>query len=166
MDDIRPSSRGIDGVARTLGADALLQRTAWILLSALLAAIALGLLGRGGPLSDVDAASPDGELTISYQRFIRYHSPDEMSVTLRAHGPETGVRLDQDYAGQVDIDSVTPEPARVIGADGALRFVFHSTPGAPLRITFQYSAQHYGPLDGWIAADKGARLPIRQFTYP
>lgn len=157
---------GIGQVARKLGADETLQRTAWILLSALLAAVALGLFGRGGPLSDVQAAARDGSLALAYQRFIRYHSPDELTVTLPAGGTTASVLLDGRYVARIEIEHVTPEPERVVSEGDALRFHFHTTPGSRLRATFHYSARHYGSLEGWIAAGGGTRVPIRQFTYP
>ncbi|KFI07504.1 hypothetical protein JN27_07805 [Massilia sp. BSC265] len=153
-------------MSRELGADATLQRAAWILLSVLLAAVALGLFGRGGPLSDVELAAPDGSLALGYQRFIRYHSPDELTVSVLAQGQETSIWLDAQYAGQIQIERVTPEPAQVVSEGGALRFVFHTTPGARLRATFHFASQHYGPLEGWAAAGRGPRVPIRQLTYP
>lgn len=153
-------------MSRELGADATLQRAAWMLLTILLAAIALGLFGRGGPLSDVEAVAPDGTLALVYQRFNRYHSPDALSVTVPARGARTSLSLDAEYARQVDIERVTPEPERVVSEDGALRFVFRTTPGSVLRATFRYTPAQYGPLRGWVAAGSGKLVPIRQFTYP
>ena len=152
-------------MSRELGADERLQRAAWILLSALLGAVALGLFGRGGPLSDVEAAAPDGSLTIGYQRFVRYHSPDELTVSLDARGRQSSLWLDVEYAQRIGIEHVTPEPDQVISEGNALRFVFHTTPGTRLRATFDYSSRRYGPLQGWAGAGR-ARVPIRQFTYP
>lgn len=157
---------GIEEVSRELGAEALLQRAAWILLSVLLAAIALGLFGRGGPLSDVKLAAPDKSLVLEYQRFIRYHSPDDLTVSVLAQGRKTSLSLDAQYARQIAIERVTPEPEQVASEGDALRFVFHTTPGTPLRASFHFASKHYVPLDGWVAASRGPRVPIRQFTYP
>ena len=62
----------------------IVQRIAWLVLTALLAAVALGLFGRGGPLSTSQVRSADGATQVDYQRFIRNHSADTLRISALA----------------------------------------------------------------------------------
>jgi hypothetical protein len=95
----------------------------WLLLL-LLAGVAMGLFGRGGPLGAVHVARPDRSLAVDYDRFIRHHSPDTIRLTARAAGNTTLLSMDVRYAGQIQIEQITPQPEREIGSDGAVTFVF------------------------------------------
>lgn len=142
------------------------QRTAWALLGALLLAVALGLFGRGGPLSTVRLASPDGALRIEHQRFLRFHSPDTLQLDVRAASDTVRVALDGGYVQGLQIERVTPQPEHEVAADGATVFVFRVQPGARVRLSFHVTPQAYGRLRGWIALDGGARLPVAHFIHP
>jgi hypothetical protein len=144
----------------------LLQRIAWWLLLALLGAIGMGLFGRGGPLSELRLGSRDGALVVELDRFIRYHSPDSLTVKVMAHTDKTPVRLDASYLGRIQIEHITPQPARAIGGGAAVTYVFDTRPGERLSATFHFSADKYGHLAGWVESEDGSRVDFRQFVYP
>jgi hypothetical protein len=144
----------------------LLQRIAWWLLLTLLAAIGMGLFGRGGPLSELRLGSRDGALLIELDRFIRYHSPDTLTVTVRTSLEKTPIRLDARYLRQIQIEHVTPQPAREIGGGAAVTYVFDTRPGERLTATFHFSADKYGRLAGWVESADGNRVDFSQFAYP
>jgi len=145
----------------------LVQRVAWALLTALLIAVALGLFGRGGPMSKVEARSEDGMFSIEYDRFLRHHSPDVLRVTVRKAGaPLVRIRMDSIYARDIHIERITPDPEREIGADGTVTYVFRTRPDAELEASFHFTPEKHGKLEGWIALDDGARHSLTQFIYP
>jgi hypothetical protein len=142
-----------------------MQRIAWPLLYALLAACVLGLFGQG-PLSRTEARSADGRLQMEFERFLRRESDDSIDFTLRPAGSSARLRLSSAWVGKVDIDHVFPEPEqRVSGAD-AVTLVFNTQAQQPVRVRVRLRAQEMGRLPGWAALDDGAPLQFRQFVYP
>lgn len=144
----------------------IVQRIAWVMLSGLLVAVALGLFGRGGPISTKQAASPDGILQVEYERFMRYHSPDRLHLRIKATSEQVRLNIEGHYARQMQIERITPEPEQEIGEDGVVTFVFATTPPADLHATFHFAPQKYGSMEGWIALPGSARIPVRHFVYP
>lgn len=142
------------------------QRIAVVALTALLVVIALGLFGRGGPLSETEENAEGGAMRVRYDRFLRNHSPDELEVTARARADELRLRLDSEYVRRIELQEVTPQPERVVAEPGALVFVFHVRPGAELHAAFHFSPDGPGLLKGWAQAGDAPRRPIAQFVYP
>lgn len=142
-----------------------MERIAWPLLYALLAACLLGLFGQG-PLSRTDVRSADGRLQIGYERFLRRESDDSIDFTLRPTGQSARLHLSSAWVRKVDIDHVFPEPEqRVSGAD-AVTLVFATHAQQPVNVNLRLRAQEVGRLPGWAALDDGAPLHFRQFVYP
>lgn len=156
----------IDTSVRRQHREWIIQRIALLLFVALLACIALGLLGRGGPLSTVDVNGADGSFRLEYQRFIRHHSSDTLDVTVRRPSRSTSVKLDAQYLSHVQIEQVTPQPEHVIAEGGALVYVFNARGDAPFRVSFQFEPQMVGGLNGWVAAGDAPALHFSQFVYP
>lgn len=144
-----------------------IQRIAWLLLTALLVAVALGLFGRGGPFSKVGAMAEDGSVRVEYQRFLRYHSPDVLQVSIEKAASRTvRLRMDSQYARHIQIERITPDPQQELGEDGAVTYLFNVQPGAKVDVSFHFAPEKYGKLDGWISLDNGSRLPFAHFVYP
>ena len=156
----------IDDDIRQQKSEWVLQRVAWLLFTALLACIMLGLFGRGGPISRVESESDDGLLQVEYERFIRNHSPDKLQLTIQARSDTVRVRLDGEYVRRIQIDQVIPQPERVIGEEGAITYVFNTRASASMRAAIHFSPDHIGKLDGWIAVDGQPRQAFSQFVYP
>jgi hypothetical protein len=169
MDGIEDDGTGAPArvtVVRRQEREWLLQRIAWWLLLTLLAAIGMGLFGRGGPISELRLGSRDGALLVELDRFIRYHSPDTLTVIVMARADKTPIRLDGKYLRQIQVEHITPQPVREIGGGAAVTYVFDTRPGERLTATFHFSADKYGGLAGWVESEDGARIGFRQFAYP
>ncbi len=141
------------------------KRVAWALLYVALAAILFGVLGKG-PVSTTAVAPDDGSLQLEYEKFARRHAPDQLRVAATAAADTVEIHLDSAYLSEVRLEEITPEPERVVVADGATTFVFNARPGARLQLSFDYQPERVGTLRGSIAADDGARVAFRQFVYP
>ena len=156
----------IDNDFRQQSREWIMQRVAWVLLTALLIAIAFGLFGRGGPLSKTTQMSENDLSRVEYERFLRYHSPDELRLIVKPKSDNVRVRIDSEYVRHLQIERITPQPEREIGGDGDVTYVFNMKPDADVPITFHFSPQKYGRLEGWIAVDDGTQMPFKQFVYP
>lgn len=141
------------------------KRVAWALLYVALAAILFGVLGKG-PVSTTAVAPDDGSLQLEYEKFARRHAPDQLRVAATAAADTVEIHLDSAYLSDIRLEEITPEPERVVVADGATTFVFNARRGARLRLSFDYQPERVGTLRGSIAAGDGARVAFRQFVYP
>ncbi len=143
------------------------QRVAVVLLTLLLVAIALGLFGRGGPLSTVRTGDGAAGLAVEYDRFMRYHSPDQLRVLVKAKAQgQLRLVLAGEYVRQLQIERITPQPEQELAVGGNVVFVFTVPPGETLDATLYFSPNIYGPLAGWIAVEGGVRQPLSHFVYP
>lgn len=144
----------------------IVQRITWVVFTALLAAVALGLFGRGGPLSTSQVRSADGSIQIDYQRFIRNHSADTLRISALAHNNTAHVRMDSQYAKHIEVEVITPQPDRVVSEGDAIMFVFNTQPGTRLEAEISFHPNMVGRLNGWISVDGGSRQSFKQFVYP
>lgn len=166
MEGQAPPGLEIDINPRQQEREWIVQRVAVIALGILLVFILLGLFGRGGPLSAVEAEANGGATRIRYERFVRNHSPDKLELAALAHGDEVRVRLDGGYVKRIALRDVTPQPARVVAENDGLVFVFHARPGVELHAAFQFAPDALGPLTGWVQADGAPRQALAQFVFP
>ncbi|HEY5800017.1 MAG TPA: hypothetical protein VIT92_07340 [Burkholderiaceae bacterium] len=142
------------------------QRVAWTLLVLLMIAIALGLFGRGGALSDATVAAPGGGYHMDYQRFVRSHAPDVLRVRAATPGEQFAIRLDRGYLHDIALQQVHPAPARVVADAGGTTFHFHTQAGGSIEANFHYAPEKIGPLRGTLAVGGGAPQYFSQFVYP
>ncbi len=73
------------------------QRVGWVILSLILGAASLGLLGEG-PLSDAIAGEDGAPLQIQYGRFVRHRGSMQMEINLQpgaVQGDEARVWVDR-----------------------------------------------------------------------
>lgn len=144
------------------------QRFAWGLWVALVAAALAGLLGAG-PLSSTSRSSDDGEVRLSYNRFVHYHSPESLEVTLQLTSDDTvQLKLAQEFLSRVQIERIHPEPIRSELADDGVVFVFARSPGASgsLHIVFHLQYERYGMAEGTIEHLGHGAVAFQQWVYP
>ncbi|TCS35176.1 hypothetical protein EDC30_11191 [Paucimonas lemoignei] len=144
----------------------LIQRAAWIAFLLILAAVALGLLGRGGPLSDTRISASDGKLQLQYQRFLRNHSSDTIRLSIQPRAGKTRISFSNAYIEALEFTSITPPPDRTIAEDGVLTFEFNTRANVPAELHFHFEPQQIGSLRGTVAMDGDAPVTFTQFVYP
>jgi len=146
-----------------------LQRLAWVVWGVILVAALAGVLGPG-PLSRTETTSPDGQVTVAYDRFVHYHHPEKLQVTLST--PDTSdedlrLQLSQSLIDRVAIRRIEPEPVeRQLVSDGAV-YVFRREPGAQrTKIIFYLEFDKIGDGAGNLRLTGGDPVELRQFVYP
>lgn len=142
-----------------------LQRIAWAILYALLAAITLGLLGNG-PLSHSFKETEDGSIVIEYEKFLRHRSPETVRLTVIPLSDTVWLQLSGEYMRLIEIKKIVPEPEQVIPGEDASTFIFQTEYARPMQIAFHFQPEKIGMLDGWMGLEGPSRLALNQFVYP
>jgi hypothetical protein len=147
----------------------LIQRIGWVAWVLVLLAGMLGLLGSG-PLSSTSSSASDDSLTVRYDRFLHYHQPAMLEVTLNSDAPgEDSARLfvSQPLLERLQISRIEPEPeGRELASDGII-YTFPkpvSVDSATIRFHVQYEAA--GNSNGRIALVGHEPASFNQFVYP
>jgi hypothetical protein len=143
------------------------RRAGWVVLSALLAAGALGLFGQG-PLARAQAGADEGWL-LEYDRFVRSNTPSRLAVTLPAgrHGDTASIWIDRGYADRVEIQESNPTPLSVTARADRLIYRFLVIGGpTPIRVVFDVEPQTAGRLRGRVGIADSVSVGFVQLVYP
>lgn len=129
---------------------------------AVLLAGVLGLLGRGGALSDT-RASADG-VSVGYERFLRARTPTDLEVRITRGAGMTDVALSQSLLDGFRVEgySVEPESTKVLPD----RVVYTFDQRAPSEVTFTLEPERSGLHEGTVFGPGGASVRVRQWTWP
>jgi hypothetical protein len=146
-----------------------LHRIGWSGIGLILLAAVAGLMGPGPLSSRTAQASPS--LKIEYDRFTRYHSPATTRVTVALSGGADEVRLvlDRKFLEAIELESITPEPARVELTAGGQIYVFDAPhrAGGDAEIVFHYRPDRtMQTIGGTVGLAGGPSLGFSQFVYP
>lgn len=145
------------------------QRIGWIVWSLIVVAACLGLLGPGW-LSDREAASADGGLTVGYERFLHYHNPSQLTITCNGShldGDAFRIRVARSLLDQMQILRIDPEPEHHQVNEDAVLYEFQRDPQADgVKVVFHVEYERYGNVEGEIALTDGDPVTFRQFVYP
>jgi len=142
-----------------------IQRIGKIGMGLLLLAGCLGLLGGGGPFSEVTRHS--GSLALRFDRAVRYATPTQMEVTFRSSSDsEWTLHMDRGFLQRVRIDHMLPEPRAVEMTAHAYVFTFSGqTPAGGSSLRISYTPHAAGELAGWISTGEN-RITFRQWSLP
>lgn len=144
------------------------ERFGWAALGLFVGAGLLGVFGDG-PLSRSEAALPSGALAIRYERFI--HNDTQTTLDLRATVAQPDgwrwISISADYAGQVRIERVMPEPERTVVSDKAVRLGFDpGQAGERGIVTIVLTPTRAGILRAEISVGDGPSVSFTQLVYP
>jgi hypothetical protein len=145
-----------------------LQRLGWIAWGVVTLAGLAGLLGPG-PLSDSEAVTSDGALIVAYDRFLHYHHPSQLKLTLRprSSGEEVRVQLSQSLLDRIEIHRIEPEPARRELTPDGIVYVFSLADELDAAtIVFHVEYESMGSGRGTIRLAGGEPVKLKQFVYP
>lgn len=145
-----------------------IERLAWAALVLLVAAGLLGVLGRGGWLSDSQTVTADGLLRLRYQRVQRLLAPCNIEVTALARPADDALdlRLGRDLLEHWRVRTVLPPPAASRGEAGTLllRFPAGSAP-APV-VVLEVEPKRAGLRTVTIGAGDGPLASLRVLVWP
>lgn len=111
----------------------------------------------------------DGNLTVSYERFMRRGAPWTMQVDVAVPRDEAvHVVVSRGFHATQKLSSVTPQPDSVTVSPDGVTYVFGtgSTSGH-VTIDLHFTADSVGWQSGEVGtAGGGPRVAVRQFMYP
>jgi hypothetical protein len=157
----------IDQSAALEGASYRIQQGGWCLMALMLLAALLGLFGDG-VLSRGWASSPDGSITVRYDRFDRRLSSTGFTVSLRA-GADRWARF---WADTLLVDAewqqqISPRPDSVISDGGKLLYVVRAAQaGQIVNVEFSKTANALWRTSAFVGVPNGDSVALRRFTYP
>lgn len=146
-----------------------MERVGWIVISLLLLASLLGLLGDG-PASRAQAGEP-GSLLLRYERYQRASAPTQYrfdAAPALARDGRLVLRFDQGLLEEIELKSIVPEPETVRTGPGYTEFEFAMAPGEGRagRIVFQFNPSTFGRVRGRITAPGAPPLTVDQIVLP
>jgi hypothetical protein len=135
----------------------------WFGILVLIVAALAGLFGSGA----LSARSlENGALHLDYDFFLRYNTPTELRVRLKADQHHNAAFwLDQGFLDEIDLESVNPQP-RDVKVRG-LQTHFEFAAFDDVEVQLQFRPNRAGLLAGAIGSEVPAtRLEFSQFVYP
>jgi hypothetical protein len=145
------------------------QRVGWFAWCGIIVAACLGLLGSG-PLSAARNATADGSVAVAYDRFLRYHDPTALRITLGGPlpaGDELEVKLGRNLLNRVQIQRIEPEPERAsLAGDGVVYTFILSDSAKSSEIVFHVNFERIGQSRGTIEVNGTEPIVLSQFVYP
>lgn len=146
-----------------------IQRMGWALMLLVLGAALAGLLGPG-PLSKAIAEVRGGDLSVHYERFVRYQAPCRLRIRIGPNAVTDGkVRLwvSRQFVDQIEIQRLDPEPAVTeLHPRGLLYVIAAGQLREQATVTFHYQPDQYGKLPVSVGLENGAQLALTQWVYP
>jgi hypothetical protein len=146
-----------------------IERGAWAGMILILLAAVLGGLGPG-PLSQREARTADGTLSVKYAAMERYQSPSQLHIRWIGERPPTDrveIALSRPLADRTELKHLTPPPARVETREDAVVLVYDAAAVADGRpIVYRYQHEHFGSLAFDVSLVGGRGLRVAQFVWP
>lgn len=139
------------------------QRAGWMVMALLVVGAFLGFFGDG-PLSEGQRTA-GGQMTLAYQRFARVENQTPLRLVVQVPGREVKVTLSRDYADDVQVQTVTPQPDAMTSSPDGLSLTFKPERPGPLPITLFVEPERPGVGRGTLSVD-GARVAFRQWIWP
>ena len=142
-------------------------RALWLFFAAVIVADLVGVFGRG-PIANATARSPDGAMTVRYERIERYGAPSVLRIEFAPNAIHDGkVEL---WVGETLIKSlgaqrVIPQPAQSRVGAGGVTYLFPAS-DVPASVTFALEPTVPGILDMPLRASASGLLKLRAYVLP
>jgi hypothetical protein len=143
------------------------ENLAWWVLILVLAADALGVLGRGW-LARAQRATADGALHVRYERVERAGTPSEMTLDFgrtAVQGDQIRLTVSETLVNELGAQRVIPQPeSSAVGPDG-LTYLFPTT-GTPATVSFALEPSFPGVHDVTLTASGEQPIHFRILVLP
>lgn len=148
-----------------------LQRIGWVVMTAIVVAALIGLLGTPGFASTTHLTAADGSFSLEYGRIERHHAPTDLTIEVTPEAITNGdvrVWISRDYIDTVAIDSIFPEPESVEVEPDRIIYIFSTGEAVdgPLSITLKHEHDGYWQQEGELGLVDGASVTFTQFVFP
>jgi hypothetical protein len=143
------------------------QRAGWLAIAVFLLLALLGAFGKG-PLSH--ASVTEGNLQVTYDRFVHANAPT--SLHLRVMRPAAGtvrVAINREYLDAVTFDHMRPRALRVVSAGEDIVYEFASPETGDLQISIEATPRDAGHPDAQLKVldvPGALHLHFQQLIYP
>ena len=144
------------------------ERIAWVLLTLFVLAALIGVFGRGG-ISSAKAGSAEQGMEAEYERFLRYHTSDNITFLVENSAKDSTyqLHLGTEWLEKVKIERVVPQPESEIATKDGIEYTFRVSPGhSPLRLCFYFEPHKTGTATVSVTSSDGKSLSFSQFIYP
>lgn len=140
------------------------QRVAWWLVAAIVAAALLGFTGDG-PASRANATTDGGELR--YQRLMRRDAGTEWHFRgVPAPDGVLSITISAALLRDLKIEGIAPLPSRVDGSAERTAYLVAARPGVPVDVVLQVKPLSAGALRGEVAMNEAAPARVSSFVLP
>ena len=144
-----------------------IQRVGWIVWTLVIVAGVIGLLGSG-PMSRAETVAPDGSLTIAYDRYLHYHHPTQLMLSVgEIADDELRIKLNRALLDRLQIQRIEPEPSQAELADDGVIYTFLQQPSARnAKVILHVDYEHFGANHGTVELVGHEPVTLKQFVYP
>jgi len=122
-----------------------IQRAAWVGLALLLVLALAGAMGDG-PLARARRRSPDGSLTVQYDRIAHLDGSARLRIAAASRGRETVLGLGGGFWKGAVLETLSPAPLRTVSGTAGYDMVFATVPGDSLVVHLSYRPTRLGRL--------------------
>lgn len=142
------------------------ERLGWCVMGLIVAVACLGLFSDG-PLSKTTARDETQRLSVEYERFYRFGTSSDMRWTVAASpGTETAIELNRAFVESFTLETITPEPSRMVGSARGVRLEFARDEGASLDIVLNMRPDKVGKVTPEVGLQGTEPVRINSFIYP
>lgn len=142
------------------------ERVGWYVLVMIVLLGLAGLFGNG-PLSDAEVVSPDGRITVEYQRLSRSGTTDQLFITVQGTpGEAVMLQLEGSLFRQASIETLQPEPLRSVSNGPALLLQLGAGKDGMATLYLTLRSDHVGPLKGGVSAGPNSAVHFSTFLFP
>lgn len=143
-----------------------MERVGWIVLC-LVVLLSLAGLFSVGPLSTATAASPDGDLVVDYERFLRNGAATDLQVrVITDDDGDVVIRLGASLMGTFTIETLHPHPKEAGSDRSGLVLTFPPAREGAFAIYLSIRPSSTGLVRGEVSLDDGTTVPLSSFIYP
>jgi hypothetical protein len=144
-----------------------LQRAGWVVWTLVIVAGFIGLLGPG-PMSRAEVVAADGSLTITYDRYLHYHHPTQLTLSVgEITDDELRVKLDRTLLDRLQVERIEPEPLKAELADDGIIYTFLQTPSSRnAKVIFHVDYEQFGAHRGTVEVVGHEPVTLNQLVYP
>lgn len=145
-----------------------IERIAWVILLIFILAGFAGFFGRGG-VSKRTIGSEEEGMKVEYEKFLRYHTGDQLRITVYRPVQDKMLRLwiSDDFRKKVLIDHINPSPEKVEFEKNGTIYYFNVGDGSgPKLVNFYIKPEQNGNIHSTIKDMDGSSISISQFIFP